>query len=164
MFFGIFRFRFSSFSTRAYRYRRRSELWTKIVSLNIGGRNTNPLEFILDGDSAIFFLHRWTGNVVQLIISELRCWLQQSSRPFVSLRENGKCHVLLMISELRCWPQRSSRPPAICCKPKVVRRATLHRRFGISFRSSCSQGLVVGLGTWEAASSDFFRVPPQRSV
>ena len=24
------------------------------VSLNIGGRNTNPLEFLLDGDSTIF--------------------------------------------------------------------------------------------------------------
>ena len=115
------------------------------------------------GQCDLFFASM-DGNVVQLIISELRCWLQQSSRPFVSLRENGKCHVLLMISELRCRPQRSSRPPANCCKPKVARRATLHRRFGISFRSSCSQGRVVGLGTWEAASSDFFRVPPQRSV
>ena len=32
------------------------------VSLNIGGRNTNPLEFILDGDSAIFFFASMDGK------------------------------------------------------------------------------------------------------
>ena len=56
--------------------------------------NTNPLESTLDGDSAIHFLASMDGKChVQLMISELRCWLQQSSRPFVILRENGKCRV-----------------------------------------------------------------------
>ena len=32
------------------------------VTLNIGGRNTNPLEFILDGDSAIFFFASMDGK------------------------------------------------------------------------------------------------------
>ena len=32
------------------------------VTLNIGGRNTNPLEFILDGDSAIFSFASMDGK------------------------------------------------------------------------------------------------------